>query len=154
MKTNQLAPPDQENLPRHVRPLPRWRNPQEINTQVWESENGWDAGHGPNVDIINHEEKGSDVNMAVHMLNDAWSGDIDCEVLVSNDSDLAEACRLVHEREVRIGLVTKPRRPTGALREHGDFHRRVAARHLRRSQLPETVTRSNGQILAKPEEWA
>lgn len=51
------------------------------------------------VDIIKTEEKGSDVNLAVHLLNDGWLDAYDCAVVVSNDSDLAEAMRLVKARK-------------------------------------------------------
>lgn len=46
--------------------------------------------------IIKTEEKGSDVNLAVHLLNDAWLDHYDCAVVVSNDSDLAEDLYLPH----------------------------------------------------------
>ena len=46
-------------------------------------------------DIIKTEEKGSDVNLAVHILNDCWLDKYDCAVIVSNDSDLAESLRLI-----------------------------------------------------------
>ena len=35
------------------------------------------------------EEKGSAVNLAVHLLNDGWLDAYDCAVVISNDSDLA-----------------------------------------------------------------
>ena len=40
------------------------------------------------VKVIRTEEKGTDVNFAVHLLNDAWKGRFDCAVLVTNDSDM------------------------------------------------------------------
>ena len=52
------------------------------------------------VEIEETREKGSDVNLAVHLLNDAWQGTLDCAVVVTNDSDVAEALRLVR----RLGL--------------------------------------------------
>lgn len=60
------------------------------------------------VEIIKTEEKGSDVNIAVHMLNDAWLDEYDCAVVVSNDSDLAEAMKLIkiHHPTKVIGLLT------------------------------------------------
>lgn len=48
------------------------------------------------VDVIRTEEKGSDVNLAVHLLNDGWLDSYDCAVVVSNDSDIAEAIRRFH----------------------------------------------------------
>ncbi len=50
------------------------------------------------VNVIKTEEKGSDVNLAVHLLNDAWLDLHDCAVIVSNDSDLSESLRLVKEQ--------------------------------------------------------
>jgi hypothetical protein len=47
------------------------------------------------VKVWKNEEKGSDVNLALHLLNDAWLNAYDCAVVVSNDSDLAESIRLV-----------------------------------------------------------
>ena len=41
------------------------------------------------VNIIKTEGKGSDVNLAVHLLNDGWLDAYDCAVVISNDSDLA-----------------------------------------------------------------
>jgi len=45
--------------------------------------------------VLKTEEKGSDVNLAVHMVNDAWKNLYDCAVICSNDGDLSEAVRIV-----------------------------------------------------------
>ena len=42
--------------------------------------------------MIRTEEKGSDVNLAVHLLNDGWMNACDCAVVFTNDSDIAERC--------------------------------------------------------------
>lgn len=53
------------------------------------------ANPPPNtLEVIKTEEKGSDVNLAVQMLNDAWLAHYDCAVVVSNDSDMAESMKL------------------------------------------------------------
>lgn len=65
------------------------------------------------VDIIKTEEKGSDVNLAVHLLNDGWLDAYDCAVVVSNDSDLARPCgwsRPIKRRKLALSL------PAGATR--------------------------------------
>ncbi len=41
------------------------------------------------------EEKGSDVNLASHLLWDAFTGKIDVAVLITTDSDLAEPVKIV-----------------------------------------------------------
>ena len=56
------------------------------------------AGPLRTVEVIKTEEKGSDVNLAVHLLNDGWLDVYDCGVVVSNDSDIAEAMRLVRRK--------------------------------------------------------
>ena len=86
---------------------------------------------------IRPEEKGSDVNLAVHLLNDGWLDPYDSEVVVSNDGDIAEAVRLVREQDgKRIGLVT-PRtgKPSQQLKNHADFVRHIRANDSRHSQL-------------------
>ena len=93
------------------------------------------------------------MNVAVQMLNDAWAGEIECAVLVSNDSDLAQACKLVRARGVRVGLITKASRPTDRLSRNSDFHRHIVRGHIRGSQLPNEVVRNNGQLLSKPRGW-
>ena len=41
------------------------------------------------------EEKGSDVNLGTHLLNDAWKGLFDAAVVISNDTDLVTPIRMV-----------------------------------------------------------
>ena len=104
------------------------------------------------VEVIRTEEKGSDVNLAVHLLNDAWLDAYDCAVVVSNDSDIAEAMRLVkYQHRKRIGLVTPgTRRPSRQLLAHSHFSRHIRPNALRRSQLPDRVPGTN---LKKPKHW-
>ena len=47
------------------------------------------------MEVIRNEEKGSDVNRTLNLLNDGWLNAYDCGVVASNDSDVAEAMRLV-----------------------------------------------------------
>ena len=104
------------------------------------------------VEIIRTEEKGSDVNLAVHLLNDSWLSACDCAVVVTNDSDIAETMRLVKERRnARVDLVTPGNRhPSLQLRAHADFARRIRGAALARSQLPDPIP---GTRLRKPDRW-
>jgi uncharacterized LabA/DUF88 family protein len=56
------------------------------------------------VSYLHTEEKGSDVNVAHHLLVDVLSGVVEAAVIVSNDSDLALPIRAVRER-VPVGVV-------------------------------------------------
>ena len=54
------------------------------------------------------EEKGSDVNLAAHLLNDAWQDLFESAVVVSNDTDLVVPIRMVTEELKRPVLVICP----------------------------------------------
>lgn len=109
--------------------------------------------------VIEPEERGSDVNLAVHLLNDAWLNLYDWAVVVSNDSDLAEALRLVKEQNrKRILLVppiskegkTRMKKPTSRLLEYADDLRYIRKSTLSKCQLPEVIP---GTSLHKPSTW-
>ena len=70
------------------------------------------------VEVIKTEEKGSDVNLATHLLADAFRHDCEAAVVITNDSDLAEPIRVVrHELGLPVGVVNPgdPRRRSRAL---------------------------------------
>jgi len=56
------------------------------------------------VSVLNWEEKGSDVNVATHLLADVLRGAVDAAVVLSNDSDLELPLRYVRDR-VPVGLI-------------------------------------------------
>jgi len=104
------------------------------------------------VNVIKTEEKGSDVNLAVHLLNDAWLDHYDCAVVVSNDSDLAESLRLVKEQhKKKIGLITPGKtHPSRELLKYADFTKRIRKGVLGASQLPDSIP---GTTIHKPKVW-
>lgn len=106
------------------------------------------------VSVWKTEEKGSDVNMALQILNDAWLNRYDCALVVSNDSDLATALTMVKQQHGKmIGLVTPgaPHRKTSmVLRQHADFLRIIRESALRQAQLPNNIP---GTGLHKPAGW-
>lgn len=102
--------------------------------------------------VIKTEEKGSDVNLAVHLLNDAWLNKFDCAVIVSNDSDLAESIRIVKQQlNKTIGIITPGKRhPSRELIKYADFIKRVRSGILKTSQLPNPIPNTT---IKKPHEW-
>ena len=106
------------------------------------------------VEVWKNEEKGSDVNLALHVLNDAWLNIYDCAVIVSNDSDLSESLRMVKEKHKKlIGLITPgaPQRKTSwKLRKYADFIRPIRTWSLKSSQLPNPIPGTN---IFKPLSW-
>lgn len=56
------------------------------------------------VSTLHQEEKGTDVNVASHLLLDVLSGNVDAAVVISNDSDLKLPVEFARQR-VPVGLV-------------------------------------------------
>lgn len=103
--------------------------------------------------IFKTSEKGSDVNLAVHLLNDAWIGAYDCAIVVSADSDLAQAICLVKTFHVqkKVGLLTFGKRPTSKdLIAEVDFIRRIKTSDLAASHFPDQIP---GTPISKPPDW-
>ncbi len=110
------------------------------------------------------EEKQSDVNFALHLYDDALSGEVDQVVVVTNDTDIAPALGFVRKRtNVVIGLVIptresllsggKEREVNNALAEHAHWVRRyISVSELERAQLP-TMVRGTRQNSIKPHTW-
>ncbi|SFM59863.1 NYN domain-containing protein [Nocardia asteroides NBRC 15531] len=91
------------------------------------------------------EEKGSDVNVATHLLTDVFGGRIDGAIVISNDSDLALPLRIARQH-VPVGTVNPgSRQLAGALRgtatEGAGRHwwARLSAQHYYSSQLADPV---------------
>ena len=110
----------------------------------------------PNIgEVIKTEEKGSDVNFSVHPLNDAWKDRYDCAVLVTNDSDMTEAIRLVKEefRNKRLGLITPKGRPTNGLKRYANFSKTIGEGDLAAAQFLTMIKRSGASYIFKPPSW-
>ncbi len=102
------------------------------------------------------EEKGSDVNLATHLVHDAHEGCFDKAVVFSNDSDLKEAVRLVVSEIGRTVVVCNPSNeaPFASLRGTASQVRRLRPSVLAACQLPDPVTDpKTGRTIDKPQEW-
>lgn len=107
--------------------------------------------------VYQPEEKGSDVNLATHLVNDAHLNDYDCAVVLSNDSDLKEAIRIAKDELGRNVGVINPhdkKKASHVLSTTASWHiREIRPNLLARSQFPETLTDSDGAF-QRPPEWA
>ena len=104
------------------------------------------------------EEKGTDVNIAVQMLDDAYQHHAERMVLVSGDSDLVPAIRTIKQRfpKIRV-MVYIPARDSrrGAateLRTAADKHKTLPTGLLARAQFPVVVRTPNGSVV-RPAAW-
>ena len=108
--------------------------------------------------VILPEEKGSDVNLALHMLKDAYENKYECAVMVSNDTDLMAALEMVRARGKLAGVVFPvggKRNPASDLQKNTDFYIKIHKNNISSvsHQLPETVKNSKGKKLCRPPEW-
>jgi uncharacterized LabA/DUF88 family protein len=104
--------------------------------------------------VIKTEEKQSDVNIASHMLMDAFQDKYDLAVLVSNDSDLSEPVRMVtQELGKKVGILNPSVNPGRELSKYALFQKRIRQGALKNSLLPETLLDTHGKI-HKPKKWS
>src|SRR5574337_401393 len=76
--------------------------------------------------VIKTEEKGSDVNLATHLLVDGFRGDYELAVIVSNDSDLLEPIKFVTRELGRpVGLLNPHRNPSVVLLPEALFVKQI-----------------------------
>lgn len=107
------------------------------------------------VEILDSEEKGSDVNLATRLLVDGFKGEYEQAVVISNDADFAAAMRYVKDDlGLRVVLVNPDRRrhSPNQLANAATYAKRLWKSHLRRSQFPTTLTDQTGNF-TKPKEW-
>lgn len=104
--------------------------------------------------VRKREEKGSDVNVATHLLVDVLTAVVDAAIVVSNDSDLAFPIRVAREH-VPVGVINPSVKPlAGALKGTATdgvgahWWRRLAPADWLHCQLPDPV----GGI-RKPADW-
>jgi len=103
--------------------------------------------------VIKTEEKGSDVNLATHLLNDAHKNEYDIAVMITNDSDLVEPMRIVRqELKLPVGIINPQKQPSWALRNHASFIKPIRGWALQQSLFPNTLTDSAGTF-TKPPSW-
>jgi len=105
------------------------------------------------VTVDKTEEKGSDVNLATHLLLDAFKNSFDVALIISNDSDLAEPVRVVRDEFKKNIIILNPHKKFSAeLVKYSSFRQKIKAHHLANCQFPPKLTDSNGRIY-KPKLW-
>jgi uncharacterized LabA/DUF88 family protein len=106
------------------------------------------------VDVHTTEEKGSDVNLASHLIRDGFRGRYDVAVVVSKDTDLCEPMRIVNkELGLPVGLLCPDGDVPKGLRQVASFVRHIANSDLANSQFPDPVIGLAGQKIHKPPHW-
>lgn len=102
-----------------------------------------------------YEEKETDVSIAVSLLEDGVVGRFDTALLISADSDLCPAVRSLKRLrpELLVVAVFPPKRRSDDLRAACDAAFTLGDSNIRRSQLPQNVSGSDGTVYARPRYW-
>lgn len=107
------------------------------------------------VRVIKSEEKGSDVNLGVHLVRDAFINAFDVAVVITNDTDLVEPIRIaVQEAGKRVGLLVPVKYPSQSLMNAASFFLRIRPGHLLKSQFPSTIVLADGSQITRPQSWS
>ena len=104
------------------------------------------------VTVIKTEEKGSDVNLATHLVADAYEREFECAVVVTNDSDLTAPIDRVRSLDYPVGLINPHATPARTLLKAAGFVRQIRAGVLRASQFPAVMADHRGTF-RKPQGW-
>lgn len=97
------------------------------------------------VEVHTTEEKGSDVNLASHLIWDAARGAFDVAVVVSKDTDLVEPIRIVSAKLCKpVGVICPDGSCPAKLQQVASFVRHVSKSILSACQLPNTELSNAG----------
>ena len=109
---------------------------------------------GPHTaEILDTEEKGSDVNLASYLLLDGFDDEYDLAVVVSNDSDLVLPIRMARSRlGKQVGVFDPSRRRSFELHGAASWYRPLRRGPLGASLFPDTFSDTHGAV-EKPAGW-
>ena len=102
-----------------------------------------------------HEEKMTDVNIAVELLGDAQDDAFDTAIIISGDSDLTPPVRATLDRypEKRVIVASPPARHSAQLTDAATAAFTIGRKKLKDSQLPDEVVKPDGFVLRRPTQW-
>ena len=101
--------------------------------------------------ISKWEEKESDVNIATHIVADTFKDELDCAVLVSNDTDLKTPLRYIKgDLKKSVGIISPRRNIHIELMKASHFQKRISNKVLEQSQFPKTMRDDKGEFFCPP----
>ena len=107
----------------------------------------------PFIQVVKTEEKGSDVNLASHMLVDAADNAFECAVVISGDSDLKTPVQLVQSRfHKSVGVLNPQKIKCKALQTTARFYKHIRESAVASCQFPAVLTDELGTF-HKPPTW-
>lgn len=127
------------------------RDVSEMPIHPWE----WDQDGRPiTVKVKQTREKGSDVNLATHLIWDALHNTAEAYAVLTNDSDLVTPIRMLRElKGIDVGVIFPTNQASKDLATCCSWSRHIHPGMLRRSHFESPLTLANGRTLIKPTEW-
>lgn len=104
------------------------------------------------IEVLKTEEKGSDVNLASHLLADASRGRFEVAVVISGDSDLLTPIRLVKNELRKKVIVFNPREVDSILKRNCSYYKCITEQDVVQNQFNYQLTDSNGTFFC-PLDW-
>ena len=101
--------------------------------------------------VLSTEEKGSDVNLGVHLVYDACMDNIDVAIVITNDTDLAEPIKLVADNLGKTVINLCPHKSVAfSFKKIKNVkHYKIETAHLAKSQFPDSV-----KGIIRPYHWS
>ena len=108
--------------------------------------------HHP-VKVLKTEEKGSDVNLASHMLFDGCKNAYEAAIFISNDSDLLCPIKMIRgDLGKKVFMINPHKNPSNVLRQNVDSIKPLREGVLRISQFAPQLQDKNGTF-KRPASW-
>ena len=100
-------------------------------------------------------EKMTDVNIATHLLLDAFNDKYDTAILISGDSDLVPPVKAVHGQfnKKAVSVFFPPERHNVTVAGAAKGSQIIGKKKIKDHQFPLNVTKKDGYVLTKPESW-
>ncbi len=127
-----------------------------LTNDVWMVKSS-DRGRAPDqinkVQVIKTEEKGSDVNIASHLLLDGFQGKYEVAAVLTNDSDLKVPVGMVKNvLRKTVGVICPHEKPSKELVREASFFKTIKPQTFHDCQFPERIN-VEGRTIHRPEAW-
>ena len=101
-----------------------------------------------------HEEKQTDVNIAMTLFEDAMKDKFDTAIIISGDSDLVPPIKKISSNfpDKKIGVITPFGRSAKELKENSSFKSKITQDHLRNSLFDKKIN-CGSVVITAPDGW-
>jgi uncharacterized LabA/DUF88 family protein len=108
----------------------------------------------PKAQVTDMEEKGSDVNLASHLLRDVYVNKLLAALVITGDSDLVTPIQFAVSAGANIKVVVpRKEQPAHNLRQAATHCEHLDPSQLSDHQLSKTFITPQGRQIVRPEEW-